>query len=81
MPKHKMIQEEDHKMDISKVEALGAEALDLAKAMLRNEYNQAQSISAVNRIEQIIVQIGGSARELISNAETAIKAELLEANQ
>ncbi len=65
-------------MDISRVETLGKEALDLAKAMLRNEYNQAQSIFAVDRIEQIIKEIGGSARELISNAQNAINAESLD---
>ena len=65
-------------MDISRVETLGKEALDLAKAMLRNEYNQAQSIYAVDRIEQIIKEIGGSARELISNAQNAINAESLD---
>ena len=67
-------------MDISRVETLGKEALDLAKAMLRNEYNQAQSIFAVDRIEQIIKEIGGSARELISNAQNAINAESLDVN-
>jgi hypothetical protein len=62
-------------MDITRVEALGKEALELAKAMLRSEYNEAQSICAVARIEYIIKQIGGSARELILNAEAKIKAE------
>lgn len=63
---------------MERVEALGKEALELAKAMLRSELNQAQSISAVNRIEKIIKEIGGSARELVSNAENAIKLEASE---
>lgn len=63
---------------MERVEALGKEALELAKAMLRSELNQAQSISAVNRIEKIIKEIGGSAQELVSNAKNAMILEAAE---
>lgn len=53
----------------TKVEILGREALFLACAMLKNEYNQAQSFAAVDRIQQICKEIGGSPRELVSNAQ------------
>ena len=60
----------------TKVEMLSQEALDLAVAMLRNEYNLMQSYFAVDRIEEIIKEIGGSRTELVMNAERFIKAEL-----
>jgi hypothetical protein len=56
----------------TKLEMLSQEALDLAVAMLRSEYNQAQSVRAVDRIEQIVKEIGGSARELVLNAQKFI---------
>ena len=60
----------------TKVEMLSQEALDLAVAMLKNEYNQTQSYFAVDRIAEIIKEIGGSRTELVMNAERFIKAEL-----
>jgi hypothetical protein len=53
----------------TKVEILGREAMSLACAMLKNEYNQAQSFAAVDRIQQICKEIGGTPRELVSNAQ------------
>jgi len=60
----------------TKVEMLSQEALDLAVAMLKNEYNQTQSYFAVDRIQEIIKEIGGSRTELVMNAEKFIRAEL-----
>ena len=53
----------------TKVEILGKEALALACAMLKSELNQAQSYAAVVRNENICKEIGGSPRELVSNAQ------------
>jgi len=60
----------------TKVEMLSQEALSLAVAMLKNEYSQTQSYFAVDRIQEIIKEIGGSRTELVMNAEKFIKAEL-----
>ena len=57
------------------VESQGKEALQLAVAILRNEYNESQLVCATARIERIIKEIGGNKRELMLNAHQAIKAE------
>jgi len=60
---------------MNKIETLGNEAMTLAVAMLKNEYNAAQSYVAVARIEKIIKEIGGSPRELFLNAEKVIQTK------
>jgi hypothetical protein len=57
------------------VEVLGKEVLEIAMAMLRNQYNESQLVCATARIERIIQEIGGNKRELMLNAHQAIKAQ------
>jgi len=57
------------------VEVLGKEVLEIAMAMLRDQYSESQLVCATARIERIIKEIGGNKRELMLNAQQAIKAE------
>ena len=54
------------------VEQLGAEALDLAFYLLTDNYNDMQFYTAKDRIEAICREIGGSPRELFSNAQNIL---------
>jgi chromosomal replication initiation ATPase DnaA len=57
------------------VEVLGKEALEIAMAMLRNQYSESQLVCANATLNHIFKEIGGNKRELILNAHQAIKAE------
>jgi hypothetical protein len=57
------------------IEAMSAEAMTHAKAILRNEYDQSKLGWAENRIWIICNQIGGSRSELLNNAKTQLSDE------
>lgn len=60
---------------IDKVGMLSQEALSLAVAMVRDEYNEEESFRAVDRITQIVKEIGGTTRELMLNAQQFVKEQ------
>ena len=57
---------------MTRVEALGKEALELALYLLNGGYNNMQFYAATDRIHTICAEIGGNPRELMSNAQRLI---------
>jgi hypothetical protein len=56
----------------TRVDQLSAEALELAFYLLGGECNKMQAYTATDRIQAICREIGGSPRELLSNAQNKL---------
>jgi len=56
------------------VQAMSAEAMTHAKAILKKEYDPSQLHWAENRIWKICKEIGGCRSELLSNAQRELEA-------
>lgn len=57
---------------MDRVQTLSNEALELAFYLLRGECNRLQAYAATDRIEAICREIGGTPRELLSNAQNKL---------
>jgi hypothetical protein len=58
---------------MDRVQTLSNEALELGLYLLRGECNRLQAYAAADRIEAICREIGGTPRELLSNAKQLLE--------
>jgi hypothetical protein len=58
---------------MDRVQTLSNEALELGFYLLTEKANQMQQFAALDRIEDICREIGGTPRELLSNAKQLLE--------